>query len=129
MHLRRGEVAMALRSIRLELARTADFPEGSAERAHQLVAPLTDDRHLDVPERPAWRDACTVHRFRAGEDDAYGRLVPRRGNHRALQYGDMSDEEEPIFRLDRHRFVVGEYVSITEHDGVERAFRVAEADP
>jgi hypothetical protein len=26
--------------------------------------------------------------------------------------------EEPIFRFDRHRFIEGEYVSITEHDGV-----------
>ena len=120
---------MALRSIRLELARAADFPEGSAERAHELVAALTDDRHLDAPDRPAWRDAGTAHRFRAGEDDAYGRLVHHRGNHWAFQYGDMSDEEEPIFQPDRHRFVVGECVSITEHDGVERAFRMAEVVP
>jgi hypothetical protein len=32
-------------------------------------------------------------------------------------------------RLDRHRFAIGEYVSITEHDGVQRAFRVAEVLP
>jgi hypothetical protein len=32
--------------------------------------------------------------------------------------------EEPIFRFDRHRFVEGEYASITEHDGVQRTFRV-----
>jgi hypothetical protein len=31
---------------------------------------------------------------------------------------------EPIFRFDTHRFVVGEYVSVTEHDGVERPFKV-----
>ena len=120
---------MALRSIRLELARTADFPEGSAERGYQFVAPLTDDGHLAARDWAARRDACTVHRFWAGEDDAYGRLVHHRGHHWAFHYDDMSDAEEPIFRLDRHRFVAGEYVSITEHDGVERTFRVAEVVP
>jgi hypothetical protein len=36
------------------------------------------------------------------------------------------EDEEPIFRFDRHRFVTGEYVSITEHDEVQRTFRVTE---
>ena len=43
--------------------------------------------------------------------------------------GAAEDVEEPIFRFDRHRFVVGEYVSITEHDGVQRTFQVAEVVP
>jgi hypothetical protein len=30
-----------------------------------------------------------------------------------------------IFKGDQHRFVTGEYVSITERDGVTRTFRVA----
>jgi hypothetical protein len=47
-----------------------------------------------------------------------------------FHYDGMGDEEEEsIFRFDRHRFVVGEYVSITEHDGVQRTFRVAEVLP
>jgi hypothetical protein len=33
------------------------------------------------------------------------------------------------FGFDRHCFVEGEYVSITEHDGVQRTFRVTEAVP
>jgi hypothetical protein len=39
------------------------------------------------------------------------------------------EEEEPIFRFDRHRFAIGDYVSVTEHDGVQRTFRVAEVLP
>jgi hypothetical protein len=120
---------MTLRTIRLELARSADFPEGSAEHGYQFVAPLTDEGHLDARDWPAQRDACTVHRFWAGEDAAYGRLVHHRGHDWAFHYVGTSDEEEPIFRLDRHRFVVGEYVSITEHDGVQRTFRVVEVVP
>ncbi len=29
-----------------------------------------------------------------------------------------------MFRLEDHRFAQGEYLSITEHDGVQRAFRI-----
>ena len=38
--------------------------------------------------------------------------------------GEPVDEDEPLFKLDRHTLVQGEYVSITEHDGVLRTFRV-----
>jgi hypothetical protein len=122
---------MALRKIRLELARTAEFPEGSPTRGYEFVAPLTDDGHLDAQDWPAQRSACTVHRFWAGEDDAHGHLVHHRGHHWAFHYDDMNPEEgeEPIFRFDRHRFAVGDYVSVTEHDGVRRTFRVVEVLP
>ena len=121
---------MTLRSIRLELARAAEFPEGSAERGYEFVAPLTRDGHLDAQEWRGRRNDCAVHRFWVGEDDVYGRLVHHRGHDWAFHYNGIGDEEEePIFRFDRHRFVVGEYVSITEHDGVQRTFRVAEVLP
>lgn len=121
---------MALRRIRLELARNALFPEGSAQRSYDFVAPLADDGHLDGEGWRQERKACTVHRFWVGEDDEYGHLVHRPGNHWAFHYdGKADDDEEPIFRFDRHRFVAGEYVSITEHDGVQRTFRVVEVIP
>lgn len=121
---------MALRRIRLELARTAEFPEGSAQHGYDFVAPLTDDGCLDEAEWRREREACTVHRFWAGEDDQYGRLVHHRGDRWTFRYDESGEEgEEPIFRLDRHRFVAGEYVSITEHDGIERTFRVVEVVP
>jgi hypothetical protein len=121
---------MALRRIRLELARSAEFPEGSAARGYVFVAPLANDGRLDLDGWRVERAACTVERFWAGEDDARGRLVHHPGHHWAFHYdGGGEPEEEPIFRFDRHRFVVGEYVSITEHDGVERTFRVVEVTP
>ena len=121
---------MTLRRIRLELARTADHPEGSAHHGYDFVAPLTDDGRLDQDGWRANQQACMVRRFWAGEDDERGRLVHHRGHHWAFHYAGMAeDDEEPIFRFDRHRFVAGEYVSITEHDGVQRTFRVAEVIP
>jgi hypothetical protein len=121
---------MALKRIRLELARNAEFPDGSAHHGYGFVAPLTDDGHLDLDGWKANREACTVRRFWAGAEDEHGHLVHHGGHVWAFQYaGTSDDDEEPIFRFDRHRFVPGEYVSITEHDGVQRTFRVAEAIP
>jgi hypothetical protein len=66
----------------------------------------------------------------AGEDDEEGHLVHHRGHRWAFHYEGMpEDDEEPIFRFDRHSFVPGEYVSITEHDGAQRTFRVVAVTP
>jgi hypothetical protein len=118
---------MALRTIQLELARDADFPEGSATRGYEFRAPLTADGMLDHRAWEQVRRDCTVRRFWQGEADQVGRLVHRRGNRWLFHYdgGDEGEEDEPIFKFDRHQFVEGEYVSITEHDGALRTFRVA----
>jgi len=122
--------AMALKRVRLELARNAEFPQGSPARGYDFVAPLTADGHMDLGGWRQHRDACTVHRFWAGEDDEHGRLVHHGGERWAFRYESMAaDDEEPIFRFDRHSFVAGEYVSITEHDGMQRTFRVVGVGP
>ena len=121
---------MSLMKIRLELARNSAFPEGSNAHGYQFVAPLDAEGQLDAE---AWRsapEACRVHRFWRGEDDAYGQLVHHRGHHWAFRYDGMEEaDEEPIFRFDRHRFVAGEYVSITEHDEQQRTFLITEVVP
>ena len=55
------------------------------------------------------------------------RACHHRGHDWAFHCDGIGDEEEEsIFRFDRHRFVAGEYVPLTEHDGPQRTFRVAE---
>lgn len=116
---------MSVRKIRLELARNPDFPLGSNTRGYEFKAPLTEDGTLDQEAWPSVRADCTVRRFWEGEDDEGGRLVHRR-NRWLFHYNGMdADEDEPIFRFDRHRFVEGEYVSIIEHNGEQRTFRIA----
>ena len=39
------------------------------------------------------------------------------------------DDDEPLYKLDRHEIRQGEYVSVTEHDGVLRTFKVAAVSP
>jgi hypothetical protein len=115
---------MTLKRIRLELARDQDFPDGSRERGYDLVAPIGDDDRLVADEWRLNRDRCRVRRFWAGEEER-GRLVHKRGGTWAIDYNPQTeDDDEPGFRFDQHRFAPGEYVSLKEHDGHMRTFRI-----
>lgn len=117
---------MTMKRIRLELARGEEFPNGSSERGYEFAAPLDDAGHLVATEWRAAAARCRVKRFWPGVKDEIGHLVHRKSGVWAFDYDPKSTEDdEPGFKFDRHRFVPGEYVSITEHDGVMRTFRVA----
>ena len=120
---------MSLKRIRLELARTKDFPAGSAQHGYELTAPLTAKGNLDPAGWATEKTACTVQRFWANSDDEHGMLIHRRDGKWAFSYKAGDNDDEPIFRLDRHSFVAGEYVTVTEHDGVARPFRVVDVRP
>lgn len=116
---------MTLRKIRLELARCAEFPDGSAQHGYEFTAPLDKTGHFDATEWKTARRDCTVRRFWNGGPEERGVLIHTRGKRWAFSYDPATDEDdEPIFKFDRHAFRPDEYVSITEHDGVERTFRV-----
>lgn len=115
---------MPLKRIRLELARDHDFPGGSPERGYELIAPIDGADHLAADEWRQQREKCRVRRFWAGEEE-HGKLVHKPGGTWAIDYDPRSTEDdEPGFRFDKHKFVSGEYVSFKEHDGVMRTFRV-----
>ncbi|MGE0735602.1 MAG: hypothetical protein AB7G15_11830 [Alphaproteobacteria bacterium] len=116
---------MTLKLIRLELARTKEFPEGSARHGYEFTAPLDAKGQLDQAEWKKFHQACTVRRFWPGEDDQQGTLIHRKDGKWAFSYEKGDDDDEPIFKFDRHQFVVGEYVSVTEHDGKTYPFKVA----
>jgi len=120
---------MSLKRIRLELARTPDHPNGSSLHGYEFIAPLDDKGHLSSAEWPKAKAACTVRRFWAGEPDEHGTLIQRKNGTWAFSYEPGEDDDEPIFRFDKHLFVSGEYVTVTEHDGVARPFRVAQVGP
>ena len=115
---------MSLKTIRLELARTADFPQGAPDRGYEFAAPLTADGHLDLEAWRSTRDRCAFRRFWAGEAEERGHLVHRNDRWLFSFEGDSEGDEEPIFKFDRHRFVEGEYVTVTERDGEDRPFKI-----
>ena len=121
---------MALKKIRLELARDRDFPEGSNEHGYEFVAPVNAEGLLDPQEWKAHRAECQATRFWGDEEPGRGHLVRKPGGHWALHYdihGD-ADDDESGYRFGRHRFALGEYVSIREQDDRLRTFRVVKVD-
>jgi len=115
-----------LRRVRLELARDHDFPDGSHERGYDFIAPIGDDGHIMTDEWKRLRDRCRVRRFWADEKDEVGHIVRKRGGAWAFHYDvhGPAESDETGYRFDSHVFKPGEYVSIKEHDGVLRTFRV-----
>jgi hypothetical protein len=122
---------MSQSRIRLELARDHDFPEGSRERGYEFTAPLSDNGHILEPEWNVVRDRCRVRRFWGSEDDEIGHLVRKPGGAWAFHYdvfGD-ADDDETGYRFGDHKFAIGEYVSIKEHDDMLRTFKVVKIQP
>ena len=113
-----------LRKVRLELARCHEFPEGSRGHGYELNLPLTSGGKLDHHGFEKNRPQAGFRRFWGDEDERHGVLLHRRQGWQ-LSFIGGGEADEVIFRGDDHRFSVGEYVSIREHDGETRTFRVA----
>ncbi len=122
--LKSSELPRNFRLIRLELAREAGHPAGSAAHGYKIVAPLDAQDHLDAETWHQHRDACRVAHFRADEEDEIGHLIRRPGGSWAFHYDVQgNDPDEAGYRFESERFVVGEYVSIHEADRMH-TFRV-----
>lgn len=113
-----------LKKVRLELARTKEFPGGNARCGYEFTAPLTADGRLDLDLYRQHKSACRVQRFWEGEKSEEGALLHLGKDRWVFSYAPGADDDEPAFKFDRHSFAPGEYVSITEHDGVTRPFKV-----
>lgn len=114
---------MTIKSIRLELARAKDHPTGNPHHAFILRAPLDANGFLDKEAFMKARDLCSAVKISPDTGDETGRLVHTRHGW-AISYAPGEDDDEFIFNLARHPLRAGEYVTITEHDGEERTFRV-----
>lgn len=114
-----------LKKIRLNLARTHDFPSGSARHGYEFVAPLGEDGHIDAAQWKAHREACRVRRFWGDEEEDIGHLLHRPGGSWAFRYDIGGDEDDEAgYRFAAHAFVPGEYVSIRDEDGDLHTFQV-----
>jgi hypothetical protein len=119
-----------LKRIRLELARSKQFPTGSARHGYEFVAPLDGNDHIDPHLWQQHREHCRVRRFWNGEPDEIGRLVHKPGGaEHARWVFDYNladtDDDESGYRFGAHAFVTGEYVSIRDDKGELHTFQVA----
>jgi hypothetical protein len=119
----------ALTQIRLELARSKEFPEGSNRHGYEMLAPLDADGKLDAAAWKSVRERCRVHRFWGAGDEDVGHLVHRPGGSWAFHYDVSGDEDDEAgYRLGSHSFNLGDYVSVRDEDGVLHTFRVVRAE-
>jgi hypothetical protein len=86
-----------LKRIRLNLARSKEFPLGSDRCGYEFVAPLDARGHIDVELWRKHREHCGVRRFWEGQDDQVGRLVHQPGGPEhgrwAFDYDDSPEGE------------------------------------
>src|ERR1700686_3074633 len=118
-----------LKRVRLELARSPEFSDGSTRAGPEGVMPLHEGGRID---RRTWETApevCTVHRFWEGDDDLVGELVHPARDIWAFSYFPGDEDNEMIHRLEDHVCRPGEYLSVRATDGEMRAFRIVLVEP
>ena len=119
--------------IRLNLARSKEFPQGSGRHGYEFVAPLKTDGHIDEAQWKKDRAHCRVRRFWDGESDQVGFLVHKPGGPEHARWvfdydQSAEDDDESGYRFGAHVFRPGEYVSIRDEDGAMHTFQVASVE-
>lgn len=123
-----GASASTIKTVVLELALNPGAPGAPRGRSqgYVLTAPLSEAGYLQTSELGAQR--WPVRRFGDVGDGDTGWLA-HRGKAWFIDYDEESDsDDEPIFRLTDHRFVIGEYITITNDEGTALTYRVASVD-
>lgn len=123
-----------LKRIRLNLARSKEFPQGSPKHGYEFVAPLDGNGHIDIALWRQHRDHCRVRRFWEGQDDEIGFVVhkpggPEHGRWMFDYNPRRADDDESGYRFGTHVFRTGEYVSIRDEEGEMHTFVVASVEP
>jgi hypothetical protein len=121
----------AFKRIRLNLARSREFPAGSVRHGYEFVAPLDARGHIDPELWREHREHCGVRRFWNGSEQI-GRLVHKPGGAEHARWvfdydPSRSDDDESGYRFGAHAFIPGEYVSIRDEDGLH-TFRVVSVE-
>ncbi|WP_417613506.1 hypothetical protein [Parasphingorhabdus sp.] len=114
---------MTWKTIRLELARTPDYPNGSSAHAYVFRVPLDEDGFIEPEVLKQAEKRPVVRRFWPGQADQSGVVIASPKGW-VFSYKIGEDDDEAIFRMKDHPLNVGEYLTITETDGSELPFRV-----
>ena len=118
--------------IRLNLARSKQFPAGSTRHGYEFVAPLDAAGHIDPVQWSKHRENCGVRRFWDGEEE-HGHLVHKPGGAEHARWvfdydGATTEDDEAGYRFGSHAFSPGEYVTIRGEDGEMHTFLVVSAE-
>lgn len=113
---------MTWKTVRLELARTAAFPRGSASRAYILRLPLSEDGKIEADAVADNPSRATTQRFWSSEPDQFGRIELVDGQW-LLRY--QGRQGENLVRMPSRPLRLDQEVFIQESDGSQNPFRVA----
>lgn len=113
--------------VRLLLAREKGRPSGDPEEGYDLLVPLDSEGRLDADEWKAHQELCRVRRFSADEEGRIGRLRRKPGGQWFFDYAEGESDDEIGFRLGEERFITGEYVSVSDREGM-RTYQVARVE-
>ncbi|MBS0502352.1 MAG: hypothetical protein JSS55_00840 [Proteobacteria bacterium] len=119
---------MSWKAIRLELARSPGFPDGSPERAYLIQLPVDDQGIVDLDQFRRSPELATVHRRWPGDRDRSGYVIHKRAGW-AFSYAPGDSDDEDVFHLECHPLRIGEYVTVTEPDGDKLPYRVTLCEP
>ena len=111
--------------IRLELARTPEYPEGSPSRAYILRLPLSKDGLIDEAMVGSHPELASVLRSLPEEPDQKGYIV-RKASGWAFSYALGDDDDEAVYHLETHPIRMGDYITLAEPDGQRLPFRVVQ---
>lgn len=114
---------MTWNTIRLELARAPQFPNGSPHRCYLLYLPLEAGGFIDEEKVRTSPRLATVRRFWPSQPDMRG-YVHKMPDGWAFSYETRDAVDETVFHLDTHPIQVGECITLTEPDGERLPFRV-----
>lgn len=114
---------MAWKTVRLELARTPQFPNGSVSRAYLLRLPLNEDGLVDMAAFRANPAYATVRRHWPNEADRSGYLIHKQSGW-AFSYEPGEEDDEGVFHLENHPFHLGDYLTVREGNGDALPFRI-----
>jgi hypothetical protein len=114
---------MHWKSIRLELGRTNDFPNGSASRAYLLRLPLTEEGAIDEQAVIRMPEQATVRRMWPSQPELSGHLV-RLGERWAFLAGRNGARKVLYSELQAEPFSEGAMLTLHEN-GEALPFRVA----
>ena len=120
---------MTLSRISLRLARNpgTEFANGDDRYGYTLVAPLDAKGFLDEDGWKAASTHCTVRHFSPDLPTPRDGLLKRRGDNWYFDYeAGSTEDDEPVFKLGRHPFKAGEYVTVTDEDDRPLTYAVRE---
>ena len=118
--------------IRLQLARSKEFPSGSAAHGYEFVAPLDPQGHIDTELWKSHREQCRVRRFWRGEDDQTGLLVHKPGGSEHARWVFDYDRTAPMTTrrdtvLERTASQVGEYLTLRDQH-TDHTFKIVSVE-